>query len=141
MHAAHPLPPFRVLYVDDNRDVADSAVLLLTTVGFEAQACYGGVAALELNESFRPSVCFVDLNMPGMSGYEFAERIQSAEGWKPLLLVAVTALSDPASRARTEAAGFGLHLVKPVDPEKLLTVVNCLFNVSTAQPAHAAARE
>jgi CheY-like chemotaxis protein len=123
-------PPFRALCVDDNRDCADSFVLLLQVMGFEARACYDGPAALLLNDSFRPGICFLDLNMPGMAGDELARRLRQANHWRPLLLVAVTAMSDEASRTRIEAAGFDLHLVKPVDPGHLLEVVNLLFRVA-----------
>lgn len=123
---AEEIPPFRVLCVDDAQDVADSTVALLAVMGFEARACYDGFAALRLNAEFRPSICFVDLNMPGMDGCELAARLQAA-AWKPLLLVAMTAISDGAIRARTRAAGFGLHLVKPVDPHKLIGVVDALY--------------
>ena len=125
MNAAEPWPPFRVLCVDDNEDNADSTALLLRTVGFEARACYNGPDALRAAESFRPSVCFLDLNMPGMGGDEVARRLRE-QPWCPLLLVALTAMSDEKSRACTAAAGFHLHLVKPVDPNKLLEVVDAL---------------
>ncbi len=49
-----------------------------------------------------------------------------------LLLVAVTAMSDEVSRQRTIAGGFNLHLVKPVDPEKLVAVVDALFRQAEA---------
>ena len=129
-------PPFRVLCVDDNRDCADSAALLLQAMGFEARACYDGPSALILNDGFRPGVCFVDLNMPGMDGDEVALRLRASPAWRPLLLVAVTAMSNEESRARIEAA-FDLHLVKPVDPGRLLEVVDLLFRAaqSAATPA------
>ena len=120
-------PPFRVLCVDDNRDCADSTALLLRVMGFDARSCYDGPTALALNESFRPGVCFLDLQMPGMDGDEVARRLLVQPGWRPLLLVAVTAMSCEASCARIAAAGFHLHLVKPVDPNKLLEVVNALY--------------
>jgi CheY-like chemotaxis protein len=133
-----PWPPFRVMCVDDERDCADSAVLLLTTVGFDAKACYDGAAALALNDTFRPGVCIIDLNMPLMDGAELAVRLRSSVNWRPLLLVALTAMSDEASRTRTEAAGFDLHLVKPVDPRKLIEVVDGLFKAAAQlSPANA----
>jgi CheY-like chemotaxis protein len=136
--AGEPWPPFRVLCVDDHHDCADSSAMLLGLLGFEARACYDGRSALLANETFRPALCFLDLNMPGMAGDELARRLRSSPGWRPLLLVAVTAMSDEDSRARTAAAGFDLHLVKPVGPRDLLGVVDLLFRA--AQEA-AAARE
>ncbi len=125
-----PWPPFRVLCVDDNRDCADSAALLLGAMGFEARACYDGPSALLANDTFRPALCFLDLNMPGMAGDELARGLRQSPRWRPLLLVAVTAMSDEASRDRTARAGFDLHLVKPVDPGKLTEVMDLLFRVA-----------
>ena len=70
-------PPLRVLAVDDHRDCADSMVLLLTAAGFEARACYDGPAALREVGAFRPGLCFLDLNMPGMDGDELAVKLRA----------------------------------------------------------------
>ncbi len=129
---AEPWPPYRVLCIDDNRDCADSAALLLRVMGFESLACYDGESALALNEGFRPALCFVDLNMPGMAGDEVARRLLSTTGWRPFLVVAMTAMNDEQSCARISAAGFHLHLVKPVEPRSLLKVVDALFQVSAS---------
>jgi CheY-like chemotaxis protein len=76
MNTGDPWPPFRVLCVDDKQNCADSAALLLRTMGFEARACYDGLTALLLNDSFRPRVGFLDLNMPGMDGDGVAVRLR-----------------------------------------------------------------
>ena len=125
-------PPFRVLCVDDHRDCADSAALLLRTMGLEAQACYDGPSALLLNDSFRPGMCFLDLNMPGMDGDELAVRLRKRPVWRPLLLIAMTAMNNEASCARIKAAAFDMHLVKPVDPAKLVRVVDLFFQVAAS---------
>jgi CheY-like chemotaxis protein len=135
MNTGDPWPPFRVLCVDDNRDCADSAALLLRVMGFESRACYDGHTALALNESFRPGICFLDLNMPGMDGDEVAVTLRRGTGWRPLLLIAMTAMSNEASCDRITAAGFDMHLIKPVDPAKLVEVVDLLFRVAeSAKP-------
>ena len=120
-------PPLRVLCVDDNRDVADSSADLLQTVGFEARACYDGPSALLEAARFLPSVCLLDLNMPGMDGDELAFRLREQAAGVPLVLVAVTAMSGPRDCLRLKAAGFDLHLVKPVDPQQLVLVVDTLW--------------
>ena len=114
---------FRVLCVDDNRDIADSTALLLRTYGFEARACYDGRSALRVASEVRPNLCLIDLNMPGMAGDELAVQLRGQPGLRPLFLVAVTAMNEEAYRKRTTAAGFDLHLVKPVDPEQLVALV------------------
>ena len=133
-----PWPSFRVLCVDDHRDCAHSFALLLRAMGFEARACYDAPSALRLSDGFRPAVCFLDLNMPGMAGDELARRLRESGAWRPLLIVGVTAMSNEACRARVEAAGFDLHLVKPVDPGKLVEVVDLLFRAAEAARPSAA---
>jgi CheY-like chemotaxis protein len=120
-------PPLRVLVVDDHRDCADSTVLLLKAAGFEARACYDGPAALREVGPFRPGLCFLDLNMPGMDGDELAVKLRACAGRRRLVLVALTAMNDRPNCERIEAAGFDLHLVKPVDPFDLVRVVDTLF--------------
>ncbi len=110
--------------MDDNRDVADSEALLLRTVGFDARACYGGEEALACAEVFRPGVCLLDLNMPGMAGDELARRLRDRAGDRPLVLVAVTAMRDHQAGDRLQE--FDLHFVKPVDPRQLIAVVDQL---------------
>jgi two-component system OmpR family response regulator len=129
-------PPLRVLCIDDNRDLADSETLLLQAIGFEARACYDGPTALAVAARFRPSVCLIDLNMPGMTGDVVAGRLKAQAPDDPLVLVAVTAMSDEGSARRLRAGGFQAHLVKPVDPFNLVAIVNTLWAVwePLAQP-------
>lgn len=119
-------PPLRILCIDDNRDVADSEVELLRIVGIEARACYSGQDALTQAVSFLPSMCLIDLNMPNMDGDELAIRLRELLS-PPLILVAVTAMTNEACSRRVRQAGFDLHLIKPVSPHELLTVVNELW--------------
>jgi CheY-like chemotaxis protein len=121
------VPPLRVLCVDDNRDVADSSVDLLRVMGFEARACYDGPTALTEAAVFRPGVCLIDLNMPGMEGDALAVLLRAWAAGAPVVLVAVTAMSDEESNRRIRDAGFDLHLVKPVDPHNLVSVVDALW--------------
>jgi two-component system OmpR family response regulator len=123
------VPRLRVLCVDDNRDATDSAGELLRLVGFDARVCYDGPTALEVAEEFRPDVCLLDLNMPGMDGDELAARIREQAGDRAVVFVAATAQDDDESRQRTADAGFKLHLVKPVDPHALLDVMDTLRRV------------
>ena len=120
-------PPLRVLCIDDNRDVADSAADLLRAVGFETRACYDGPSALLEAMSFLPGVCLIDLNMPGMDGDEVAIKLRDHADGVPLVLVAVTAASNDRDCQRIRDAGFDMHFVKPVDPHQLVLVVDTLW--------------
>jgi CheY-like chemotaxis protein len=128
---AHPVAPpdgsvlpLRILCVDDNFDVADSTVELLRIVGFEARACYDGVTALAEADRFLPGVCLIDLNMPRMNGDELAIHLRAWATGAPIVPIAVTAMNNEASCQRIRDACFDLHLVKPVEPYSLLSVVD-----------------
>jgi two-component system OmpR family response regulator len=116
-------PAARVLCVDDHPDVADTAVILLGLFGFDARAAYNGPSALAVAATFRPEVCFLDLNMPVMEGDELAVRLREQAGSRAMLLVCVTAMNSDEVLARLTAAGFHVHLVKPADPDSMLAVM------------------
>jgi signal transduction histidine kinase/CheY-like chemotaxis protein len=108
-------PARRVLVVDDEKDVADSLVVLLQQLGAEARATYGGVAALEAIAHFRPHLVLIDVGMPGMDGYETARRIRQLPHGRQFNLAAITGWGQPADRQRALEAGFNHHFAKPVD--------------------------
>ena len=103
-----------VLVVDDNRDAAESLAQLTRIWGCEVETAYDGPSAVAAAGERPPDVVFMDLNLPGMDGYETARRLREAPK-KPPLLVALTGFGGDDERARTEKAGFHSHLLKPVD--------------------------
>ena len=118
--------PVKVLVADDNRDAADTLAALVEANGGEARACYDGISALITAGQFHPDVCLLDLTMPGMDGDQVAAHIRAADPDRRVALGAVTALGSDEARRRTERAGFDLHLVKPVDPDQMLSAVYTL---------------
>lgn len=116
-------PILRVLCVDDNRDAADTLGVLLDIYGYEPRVCYDGPTALAAADDFHPEAAIIDLSMPGMDGDEVGRRLRATEWGRTLPLVALTAQSNDDARARTAAAGFDLHLTKPVDPDRLMSVL------------------
>ncbi|WP_246173819.1 response regulator [Limnoglobus roseus] len=109
--------------VDDNRDAADSLSWLLRLLGFETSVCYDGMTALQSAMDFLPHVGLIDLHMPGMDGDELALKLRAQAAGRPLFLVAITAMSNADAYRRTTSGGFDLHLVKPVDPASLVTLI------------------
>jgi CheY-like chemotaxis protein len=116
----------RVLVVDDDRDVADSFVMLLEVLGADVRSVYDGAAGVEFACSFQPHVAFIDLRMPGIDGLETARRIRERLGQRTPLLVAVTGLGQSEDRARSREAGFDLHFTKPVSLDTLQQVLGNL---------------
>ena len=80
------------------------------------RTAHDGPSALEEIERYRPEVVFLDLGLPGMSGYDVARRVRMKPDLGPLQLVAVTGYGTDGDRQKTRDAGFDVHLAKPVDP-------------------------
>lgn len=113
----------RVLVVDDQADCAEVVSVLLTIMGYECQSAASGNDALAQADTFEPDVVLLDLGLPDVSGYEVARELRRRAGRRPLHIAAVTGSSHPDDRARTHAAGFDQHLVKPTDAAKLRHVL------------------
>jgi two-component system CheB/CheR fusion protein len=114
----------RVLVVDDNVDIARSLWMILQRMGHQAELAFDGRGALEKARYVRPDIVLLDLAMPGMDGYEVARRLRQEEALSRVFIVAVTGHGTDEDRARTRAAGFDLHLVKPVAPQLLETLLS-----------------
>jgi CheY-like chemotaxis protein len=84
---------------------------------------HGGQTALKIAGEFRPDVILLDIGMPGMNGYEVARQLRVQDTFADTLLVAVTGYGRASDLKQTEAAGFDHHLVKPIDYEKLQTLL------------------
>jgi PAS domain S-box-containing protein len=111
-----PGPGRRVLVVDDQADSTEALALLLRLRGHEVRTASDGPSALEEFARYLPEVVFLDLGLPGMSGYDVARRLRAMPEARDVRLVALTGYGTEADRGRTRAAGFDVHLAKPVDP-------------------------
>jgi signal transduction histidine kinase/CheY-like chemotaxis protein len=119
-----PLPRRRVLVVDDNVDAANSlAKLLARLYGQEVRVAHDGAQALEAAEHFLPEVVLLDIGLPGMDGHEVARRLRERPATGQALIVALTGWGLESDRQRSAQSGFDRHLVKPVDPEMLRTLL------------------
>ncbi len=113
----------RVLLADDNVDFANSLGQLLSARGHDVRIAYDGAQALEAAREFRPEVAFVDLGMPKVHGYEVARQLKAQPRTADCLLVAVTGWGQENDRKRAREAGFDRHLVKPVDPAEIESIL------------------
>ncbi|MGZ8228884.1 MAG: response regulator [Burkholderiales bacterium] len=113
----------RILVVDDNQDSALSMTLLLELQGHAVQVANAGQAALNIAGEQKPDVILLDIGMPGMNGYEVARRLRSQPDFADTLLVAITGYGHATDVQQTKSAGFDHHLVKPIDYDKLQSLL------------------
>ena len=109
----------RVLVVEDSPDARHSLRLLLEMAGHQVETSEDGPEGLAKLLAFRPDVALIDLGLPGMDGYAVAREIRRQGETRDLRLVAVTGYGQLEDRRRALAAGFDLHVTKPVDPALL----------------------
>ena len=113
----------RVLIADDYPDAAESLALLLRSAGVEAEVATDGEHALAHASRWRPQVCVLDIKMPKLDGCEIARRIR-AQCWSERpLLIALTGWTVARDRGEALAAGFDHWIYKPVDPARLVGII------------------
>lgn len=110
----------RVLVVDDEDDVVQSLVDILTMQGHEVRAAHDGATALDVARAFKPEAVLLDLGLPKMNGYEVARKLRAEHG-QGMLLIALTGYQKDAPHLHE--TGFDEHLLKPPDLEKLFTLL------------------
>jgi signal transduction histidine kinase len=115
--------PRRILVVDDNEDNLGALAQLLRQQGHLVETAIDGEAAYSAAERFRPEVVLLDIGMPKLNGYEVCRRIRQQPWGRAMRVFAQTGWGQADDRRKTEEAGFDGHMVKPVDPAMLETVL------------------
>ncbi len=109
----------RVLLVEDNPDAAESLRDLLEGSGCAVEVAATGPEAVARAASFSPDVVLCDLGLPGMDGYGVAEALRGIPATASARLIALSGYGQEADQRRSRAAGFDLHLTKPVEFNEL----------------------
>jgi signal transduction histidine kinase len=124
------LPPLRgvrrVLVVDDNPDAAELLAEALSDAGHEVRTVGDGPSALQLVETFVPDIAFLDIGLPVMDGYELAGLLRRMPELAQTPLIAITGYAQDDDRQRALASGFGEHLTKPIQLERVLECIDRL---------------
>lgn len=114
----------RVLVVEDNRDAAEMMGLLIDTYGHQVKLAHHAEEALAVLDQWQAQVIFSDIGLPGVDGFEFAERVRARRSTSSPLLVAVSGYGGDSDRSRARSAGFDAYLTKPVDGRALAEILN-----------------
>jgi CheY-like chemotaxis protein/two-component sensor histidine kinase len=120
---AAPSGQRQVLVVDDNVDAAHSLASVLRHWGHVVRVSYDGPSALIAARAEPPDVVLLDVGLPGMDGCELARRLRAEPSTTKAILVALTGYGRDEDRQQTRDAGCDRHLVKPVEPDELRTLL------------------
>lgn len=130
----HRFDPMTVLLIEDEADSRDIIRRILQQGGATVVTAGGADEALQVLQEKRPTVIISDIGLPGQDGYTLIRRVRNLApergGLTPA--VALTAFARTEDRMRALAAGYQMHLAKPVDPSELIVVLNSLVNRPTA---------
>ena len=114
----------RVLIVEDNLDAAESFRMLLELFGHDVRVVHDGWNAMRVLDEFVPDIAFMDLGLPGMDGFELAERFRADRRADRTVIVALTGYGRDEDKARARNAGFDHHMTKPIDLAALSSLIN-----------------
>lgn len=121
-------PLYSFLVVDDDMDAADALAAVLRLDGHDCIVAYDGRTSLDEARRFHIDVVILDINMPGLDGYETASCLLNAQVAQPPILIALTALSSRDAKVNAMKIGFDGFLVKPTNPHRLMDLVNKLVS-------------
>ncbi|HEY9299387.1 MAG TPA: response regulator, partial [Phormidium sp.] len=118
------LQTVKVLLVDDEQDNLDLITFILEDAGATVTAVNSASEALAVLGEFNPDVLVSDIGMPEMNGYELVKQVQaSLLRGESIPAIALTAYAGEADQKQAIAAGFQVHLSKPVEPNELINTI------------------
>ena len=118
------MPRVRVLLVDDNVDAAEVLAEALRSFGHDVKVAHDGPEALSVAPRFQPDTAILDIGLPVMDGYELAIKLREQMPTRRLRLLALTGYGQDSDKAKSLAAGFNVHLVKPVNLSTILAFLD-----------------
>jgi len=117
-------PSTRLLLVDDNPDALEALSMLLEMDGHVVRIAGDGLAALEITQDYVPDVALIDIGMPGIDGFLLAHMLRARPTLQSTLLVALTGYGAESDKSRALAAGFDVHLTKPLSIDKFRDILS-----------------
>jgi signal transduction histidine kinase len=127
--AAPPADPatrrlHKILLVEDNDDARRTLSAALQMSGHQVYAAPDGRAGIETADNVAPEVAVIDIGLPGIDGYQVGESLRKAPAHESMVLIALTGYGQPDSLRRAREAGFDEYITKPIEPERLLRLID-----------------
>ncbi len=109
----------RILVVEDEEDAREGLRMLLEASGYAVSTAADGFDGLAKLEACPPHTAIVDIDLPGLDGYELARRARATPALESVRLIALTGYGREKDKRQAREAGFNLHLTKPIRFETL----------------------
>jgi signal transduction histidine kinase/ActR/RegA family two-component response regulator len=127
--AAQPAPEaprrhHRILVIEDNDDARRTLSLALQMNGHQVYAAPDGRAGLATADEVDPEVAVIDIGLPGVNGFQVGETLRRAPAHESMVLIALTGYGQPDSLRRARDAGFDEYITKPIEPERLMRLID-----------------
>jgi CheY-like chemotaxis protein len=129
--------PKRILLVDDYPDALEIWGLYLRSMGYEVLEAEDGLTAVARANQYHPDIIILDLELPGITGFEAAVRLRASADTRDIPLIAATGYSHVQQLSQARASGFDAIVVKPCEPAALVAEVERLLQPSR-EPTSAA---
>jgi two-component system cell cycle response regulator DivK len=113
----------RILVIDDNEANLKLLRVLLTAEGYEVLAVADAEEAIQYLEQERPDLILMDLQLPGMDGFELTRRLKHDPATRDIVILAITAYAMKGDEERALAAGCDGYLPKPIDTRSLASIL------------------
>jgi len=126
-------PPKRVLLVDDDADIREMTTLLLRSSGFESEAVPAGPEGLERVRSWSPDVVLLDINMPGMSGWEVLRLLKEDDETAAVPVIMFSVNFEIREKLHALQQGAVDYVTKPFDTEALVRRVHDIAGPAAAE--------
>jgi len=123
----------RIVVADDDPDTVRTLRLLLEDEGHDVKTASDGPAAFYAVRDFGADVLLLDIGMPGMNGFEVAQKLRERYGSAKPMLIAITGRDSAADKSFARSAGFDHHVTKPYEPSQLIALIERLGRV---EPTH-----
>lgn len=121
-----------ILVVDDNAANMKLVLFLLDRRGYVVQAASSGTEAMTLLQTFRPRLILMDLQMPGMDGFELTRKLKGDPATSNIAILALTAYAMKGDEQKALAAGCDAYMTKPIDTDALVDLVASTLAKSSA---------
>jgi CheY-like chemotaxis protein len=113
----------KILIIEDNEQNLYLATFLLQKSGYEVVQARSGPEGIALAARMRPDLILLDIQLPGMDGYDVARALRQDEGLKDVPIVAVTSYAMLGDRERALEAGGDAYIEKPINPETFVSEI------------------